>query len=77
MNSPVEQELLDALAGLDKTIRAMPAASPKPSLLPLFTRIDELAGRLPTDADPELRHFLQRKSYEKARLLLQACNAKN
>jgi hypothetical protein len=33
--------------------------------------VDELAGRLPDSASPELRHFLQRKSYRKARLLLQ------
>ena len=33
--------------------------------------LDDLNGQLPSDADPELRHFLQRRSYEKARLLLE------
>ena len=29
-------------------------------------RIDNLAGALPKPIDPELAHFLQRKSYDKA-----------
>jgi len=71
MKAPVEHELLNALAELDNAVKAMPAIEAKPNLLLLFTRIDELAGQLPPAADPELRHFLQRKSYEKARLLLE------
>ena len=77
MRPPVEQQLLNALVELDNAIRAMPAANPKPSLLPQFARIDELAKQLPPAADPELRHFLQRKSYEKARRLLQGRDEKN
>jgi hypothetical protein len=49
----------------------MPVSNPKPDLRPLFARVDELAGRLPDSASPELRHFLQRKSYGKARAWLQ------
>jgi len=71
MKASVEQKLLNALAELDDAVKELPAANPKPSLLPLFARIDELANQLPPAADPELRHFLQRKSYEKARLLLE------
>jgi hypothetical protein len=37
----------------------------------LFARIDELAGQLPPETDPELRHFLQRKSHQKAKCLLE------
>ena len=77
MKPPVEQQLLDALAELDNAIKAMPGIEAKPNLLLLFTRIDELAGQLPPTADPELRHFLQRKSYEKARLLLQGRDEEN
>jgi hypothetical protein len=77
MKPPVEQQLLDALAELDNAIKAMPDIKAKPNLLLLFTRIDELAGQLPPTADPELRHFLQRKSYEKARLLLQERDEEN
>jgi hypothetical protein len=71
MKTPVEQDLLDALAQLDNAVKAMPAIEAKPNLLLLFTRIDELAGQLPCDADPMLLHYLQKGSYEKARLLLQ------
>jgi hypothetical protein len=67
----IETKILEALRELDAAVKAMPATNPKPSLLPLFARIDELAGQLPRTADPELLHFLQRKSYEKARIRLE------
>ena len=70
MNSPVETEILAALKQLDETVKAMPAASPKPSLLPIFTRLDDLTRQLPRNADPTLVHYLHKKSYEKARLFL-------
>lgn len=72
MKARVEQQLLEALVELDNAVKAMPAANPKPSLLPLFSRIDELTEQLPPAADSELRHYLQRKSYAKARLHLTA-----
>jgi hypothetical protein len=71
MKAPVEGQLLDALAELDNAVKAMPAIEGKPNFLLLFARIDELAEQLPPTADPQLRHFLQRKSYEKARLFLE------
>jgi hypothetical protein len=36
-----------------------------------------LARQMPPDADPTLRHYLQKKSYEKARLFLQGRDAEN
>ena len=77
MNSPLEKELLSALIGLDETVRTMATANPKPSLLPLFARLDELTRQLPRDADPGLLHYLHKKSYEKARLFLQGRDAEN
>ena len=77
MKTPVEQELLNALAELDNAVKRMPAIEAKPNFLLLFARIDELAAQLPPTADPELRHFLQRKSYEKARWLLQNRSAED
>ncbi len=77
MNSPLEKELLAALIRLDETVRTMATANPKPSLLPLFARLDELTRQLPRDADPGLLHYLHKKSYEKARLFLQGRNAEN
>jgi len=72
-----ETRILDTLLELEGMVNGMAAATPRPNLLPLFARLDELAGSLPADADPELRHFLQRKSYQKARLLLQGRGQEN
>ena len=67
----VEHQLLKALTDLESSVATMKTASPKPDLIPLFSRIEELSRQLPAETDPELRHFLDRKSYQKARLLLQ------
>jgi hypothetical protein len=72
-----EQSLLTALIELEKTVAAMPTADPKPNLLPLFARLDELTRQLPRDADPTLLHYLQKKSYQKARLFLEGREAEN
>ena len=72
-----EQNLLTALVELENTVASMPTANPKPSLLPLFTRLDELTRQLPRDADPSLLHYLQKKSYQKARLFLEGREAEN
>ena len=67
----IEQQLLQTLLQLEKAAEAMPAANPKPDLRPLFARLDELARQLPASTDPRLVHFLQRKSFQKARVWLQ------
>ena len=77
MKTTVEKELLDALFALHDAVMTMPAANPRPNLLPLFARIDELAEKLPRDTDPALLHYLHKKSYEKARLFLQDRDAEN
>jgi hypothetical protein len=77
MNSALEQQILAALLELETTVKAMPTANPKPSLLPLFARLDELTHQLPRDTDPTLLHYLHKKSYEKARLFLQGRDAEN
>jgi hypothetical protein len=71
------KNILAALVELDNTVRTMPAANPKPNLMPLFARIDELTRQLPRDTDPQLLHYLHKKSYEKARLFLQDRDAEN
>lgn len=73
----LENRILSTLIELETSASQMATTNPKPNLMPLFTRLDEMAGSLPADADPELRHFLQRKSYQKARLLLQGRGAEN
>lgn len=73
----IEKTLMATLSELDNAIKAMAANREKPQLLPLFTRLDDLTRRLPRDADPNLLHYLHKKSYEKARLLLQGRDAEN
>jgi hypothetical protein len=65
----IETQLLAALTELESGARTR--TEPRPSLLPLFDRIEALAQALGPSGDAELRHFLQRKSYEKARQRLQ------
>jgi hypothetical protein len=73
----LEKNLLNALTDLDAVVKAMPTANPKPNLMPLFDRIDELTKSLPRNTDPALLHYLHKKSYEKARLYLQGRDAEN
>ena len=73
----VEHEILESLNQLDANVKLMSTANPKPNLLPIFTRLDALAGRLPRNSDATLLHYLQKKSYEKARLYLLGRQAEN
>jgi hypothetical protein len=77
MKTPLEANLLNAIVTLDNAVKMMPTANPKPNLLPLFAHIDELTKQLPRNADPQLLHYLHKKSYEKARLWLQDRDAEN
>ncbi len=77
MNSPAEKDILAALLQLENAVKSMPTANPKPNLLLLFARIDELTEQLPRGTDPTLLHYLHKKSYEKARLFLQGRDAEN
>ena len=71
------KNILAALVELDNAVKTMPTANPKPNLMPLFARIDELTKQLQHNADPQLLHYLHKKSYEKARLFLQDRDAEN
>lgn len=73
----IENQLLQALVEVEAAVKAMPTATPKPNLLPLFARIDDLARQLPRTTAPELQHYLQKKSYQKARLFLEGRDAEN
>jgi hypothetical protein len=75
--SEIENAILQALNELDAAVKTFPTAQPKPSLLPIFTRIDTLAESLPKDTDPSLVHYLKKKSYEKARFFLQGRDEEN
>jgi hypothetical protein len=72
-----ERAVLQALNELDDAVRARRASGAKLNLLPLFDRLEELARRLPKGTNPDLLHYMNRKSYEKARLLLQGRQTEN
>jgi len=69
--TPLEHDILDHLIRLEAAVKAMPTANPKPNLLPLFQQIEALADQLPRGTSPDLMHYMQRKSYEKARQWLE------
>jgi hypothetical protein len=73
----IERAILRSLVDLDATVKSMATANPKPSLLPIFSRLDELTRQLPKNTSPELLHFMHKKSYEKARFLLEGRGAEN
>ena len=66
-----EQQVLQALRDLEDAVARCRTENPPPALLPIFDRLDALATKLPAGGNHDLRHYLQRKSYEKARLLLE------
>jgi hypothetical protein len=72
-----EQSILQTLIELDEKVKSMPTANPKPNLLPVFSKLDELARQLPPQTSPQLLHYLHKKSYQKARLFLEGCDAEN
>jgi hypothetical protein len=71
MKTETEQKILEALVALDQAVDQMRLPGPKPNLLPLFSRIEDLARELPAGSDPDLLHYLHKKSYQKARQLLE------
>ena len=73
----IERQILDTLIEVERVIQSISTASPKPNLLPYFSRLDELAAQLPRGTDPSLLHYLHKKSYEKARLFLEGRDSEN
>jgi hypothetical protein len=72
-----EKEILASLTDLDLAVKSFRTANPKPDLQPIFARLDRLTDQLPRSSDPNLLHYLHKKSYEKARLLLEGRDAEN
>jgi hypothetical protein len=77
VENPLEKSLLNMLVELDAAVKKMPTANPKPNLLSIFSRLDELTKQLPRETDSQLLHYLHKKSYEKARLFLEGRDAEN
>ncbi|MBI3850581.1 MAG: hypothetical protein HY298_09980 [Verrucomicrobia bacterium] len=72
-----ERNIHTTLVDLENAVKSMPTANPKPNLLPLFARLEELTRQLPPQTAPDLLHYLHKKSYEKARLFLEGRDAQN
>ena len=72
-----EENLLQLLLELEQAVRSRTTLTPKPDLLSIFERIDQATAELPKGTDPNLLHYLHKKSYEKARLWLQGRDAEN
>ncbi len=72
-----EKSILDSLNELERAAKSMSGAGPKPDLGGILARLDSLTTQWPRTADPNLLHYLHRKSYEKARLLLLGRQAEN
>jgi hypothetical protein len=67
----IEQESLEALRALEGAANAVKQEGTRVPIRPILERLDELAAQLPPETPGDLRHYLQRKSYEKARLFLE------
>ena len=72
-----ENEILTTLLDLEDKITSMATADPKPNLIPVFEKLDQLTASIPRGTSPDLLHYLHKKSYQKARLWLQGRDAEN
>jgi hypothetical protein len=61
-----ERLLLAALQELDQVVKTIANTQPKPDLLGHFRRIESLAAKAGKEIDPQLAHYIQRGSYQKA-----------
>jgi len=73
----IENQIFKTLLELEQAVKLMTSANPKPNLLPMFARLDELTAQLPPNTDPLLLHYLHKKSYEKARLFFEGRDTEN
>jgi hypothetical protein len=72
-----ESEIVSALRELEQKVQVMKIANPKPNLMPIFEKLDLLTAKLGRGADPNLLHYLHKRSYEKALLYLDGRDAEN
>lgn len=72
-----EAKLYRKLSELEAAVGGMSREGTKPDLMGLFDELEELSRALPSGTSPDLRHYLQKKSYQKARLLLEGMLTEN
>lgn len=66
----VEAELLEALRNLEGVV-GTGAPGPRPGLAAALAQVESAGRRLPPGTAPDLLHYVQKRSYEKARLWLE------
>lgn len=64
--TPFEESVREALQALEAAVAAGRPPAPNPALRPALARVEALTRALPPDVDPQLRHYLQRGSLQKA-----------
>ena len=72
-----ERAILRTLVELDTAVKSVATANPKPNLLPIFARLEDLTRQIPKSTPPDLLHYLHKKSYGKARLWLEGRDGEN
>jgi len=72
----IEEQVLESLLEMERAVEGMAGAKTRPDLRAIFERLDRLAQRLPPSTEPMLLHYLDRKSYQKARVFLQELAAR-
>ena len=65
-----EQAILDKLLELESAVADVNKEA-KPDLLGIFSELDEMTLSLPRDTASDLKHYMHKRSYQKARLFLQ------
>ncbi len=69
--SAFETSVLKTLHALEAAIAAGRPPSPNPTLRTVLSQLDQLTTELPPTIRADLRHYLQKRSYQKARILLE------
>ena len=69
--SAFEDSVLKALHALEAAIAAGRPPSPNPALRIVLAQLDQLTTELPPTTRTGLGHYLQKRSYQKAKILLE------
>ncbi len=67
----IENELYRKLCELEAAVGGMNREGTKPDLVRMFDELEALSKTLPDGTSPDLRHYLMKKSYQKARHFLE------
>jgi len=69
--SVFQSSVLTVLRELELAVAAVKPPAPNPGLRMALARLEDLTATLPADVPPDLRHYLLKRSYQKARVWLE------